>query len=128
MHPEVCRFVSDTMYGSRLTSRPGLSQWEVVSDGLRGAGNRWLAVEHVDNRQNSVEEADAIATEVARLLIGGRVVDPRRGARRLVMDDILIVAPYNAQVRCLSAVLPTGRVSALWTSSRVRRRRLSSAQ
>ncbi len=50
---------------------------------------------------SQVEEAERIAREVEVLLSTGRVDD-----RSLTLEDILIVAPYNAQVRCLRAALP----------------------
>jgi superfamily I DNA and/or RNA helicase len=54
------------------------------------AGLRFIAVDHAGNRQVSVEEAEVIAREVARFR----------------PEDVLVVAPYNAQVRCLRAALP----------------------
>jgi uncharacterized protein len=67
-----------------------------------------IGVEHTDNRGRSVEEADRIAAEVTRLLDGGTYID-RHGVRHpLTINDILIVAPYNAQVRCLKVRLPGG--------------------
>jgi predicted RecB family nuclease len=108
MHPTVCRFVSDTMYASRLEPIDGLDGQSVTSPGLAGSGLRMLAVEHTDNRQSAPEEADRIATEVARLLDRGRWTDRHGAEHPLTLDDILVVAPYNAQVRCLRAKLPPG--------------------
>jgi predicted RecB family nuclease len=90
MHPDVCRFVSEAMYEGRLTSRPGLERWAVESSGLCGAG------------------AEAVAAEVALLLDRGRVVEAGGVERALELEDILVVAPFNAQVRCLVAALPAG--------------------
>ena len=39
---------------------------------------------------------------------GGTYVDRYGEQKPLTLDDILIVAPYNAQVRCLRATLPEG--------------------
>jgi predicted RecB family nuclease len=108
MHPEVCRFVSDTMYDSRLLPIAGLERQAVVSGGLSGAGLRLIEVDHRDNRQSAREEAAAIAAEVTALLGGGRWTDRHGEERPLTLDDILVVAPYNAQVRCLRAQLPDG--------------------
>jgi superfamily I DNA and/or RNA helicase len=46
--------------------------------------------------------------EVARLLADGRYVDCDGVSRRLEPKDILVVAPYNMQVRCLLEHLPAG--------------------
>jgi uncharacterized protein len=108
MHPEVAGFVSRAMYDGRLTSAPGSERRRVDSPGLSGSGLRLIRVPHEDNRGRSPEEAEEVAGQVARLLDGGSYVD-RDGARHaLTLDDILVVAPYNAQVRCLTAMLPQG--------------------
>jgi len=108
MHPDVCGFVSRTMYDGRLTSVAGTERRRIDSPGLSGSGLRLLPVSHEDNRGRSAEEADAVAAEVARLLDGGTWVDRDGKRHTLTLDDILVVAPYNAQVRCLAARLPEG--------------------
>ena len=108
MHPDVCRFVSNTMYEGRLTPVEGCERRAIASPGLSGAGVRLLEVDHVENRQSSCEEADRIAAEVALLLDGGRFTDASGAERDLTLDDILVVAPYNAQVRYLRDRLPAG--------------------
>ncbi len=66
---------------------------EVEHRSLNGEeGLRFVPVEHSGNRQASPEEAEVVAREVERLGVG----------------NVLVVTPYNAQVRCLSAVLPPG--------------------
>ena len=108
MHPAVAGFVSRTMYDGRLTSAPGCERLRIDAPGLSGSGLRLVGVPHEDNRGRSPEEAEAVAGLVARLLDGGTHVD-RLGVRRpLTLDDILVVAPYNAHVRCLAAKLPEG--------------------
>jgi predicted RecB family nuclease len=108
MHPDISDFISKTMYDGRLSSVAGCELHRVDSPGLSGSGLRMIGVEHADNRGRSIEEADRVADEVARLLDGGTFVD-RHGVRHpLTLDDILVVAPYNAQVRCLKASLPAG--------------------
>jgi predicted RecB family nuclease len=104
MHPDVCRFVSEVVYDGRLESLPGLERQQVA--GI-GAGIRHLSVEHEGNSQASPEEAEAIAAEIDRLR--GRVYTAADGTTRpLRDDDVMVVAPYNAQVRCLSGRLPDG--------------------
>ena len=67
-----------------------------------------LAVEHSGNRTRSPEEADVIAAQVDALLDGGTFTDRDGDTRPLTLEDILIVAPYNAQVRTLQSRLPDG--------------------
>jgi predicted RecB family nuclease len=108
MHPGVCEFVSSTMYDGRLHSVEGCERQRIESPGLAGAGLRRIAVAHEDNRQRSPEEAEAIRGQVAALLDGGRWTDRHGDEHKLTLDDILVVAPYNAQVRTLKSVLPAG--------------------
>jgi uncharacterized protein len=96
------------MYDNRLSSVAGCELQRVDSPGLAGSGLRMIGVEHEDNRGRSIEEADRVADEVARLLDGGSYVDRHAVRHPLTLDDILVVAPYNAQVRWLKARLPVG--------------------
>ena len=100
MHPEVCRFVSDAFYEGRLRSIPECSE-RTTSDGV---GVRWLPVEHEGNRVESEEEADAIAAEIERLI--GHTFTTSGVERALRYSDVMVVAPYNAQVRLLRERLP----------------------
>ena len=77
MHPEVCRFVSEAFYEGRLGSIPECAE-RTTSDGV---GVRWLDVAHEGNRVDSEEEAEAIATEIERL-IGHTFRDRRRSSAR----------------------------------------------
>lgn len=106
MHPDVCRFVSEVMYDGRLDSAPGRERQMIESSGLSGTGLRMLYVEHSDNRQRAPEEAEQIASEVERLLDGGTFTDSEGATRSLTLQDILVVTPFNAQVRCLRSHLP----------------------
>jgi uncharacterized protein len=64
-------------------------------------------VEHDANQSAAREEVEVIAGLVARLLGGGTQWTDRGGDRHpLQLDDILVIAPYNAQVADLAARLP----------------------
>jgi uncharacterized protein len=108
MHPEVCAFISDLSYDGRLRSAEGRDRQRVSSTFAEGAGLRFLPVEHVGNAQASVEEADAVAAAVRALLDGGTFTTHEGHTRPITPRDVLIVAPYNMQVRCLRERLPDG--------------------
>ncbi len=102
MHPDVCRFVSEVVYDARLLPLEGLERQQL--EGV-GAGIRHLPVEHEGRSQSSPEEAEAIAREIDRLV--GRTYTAADGSTRpLRHEDVMVVAPYNAQVRCLRERLP----------------------
>ncbi len=102
MHPDVCRFVSEVVYDGRLLPLEGLERQSI--DGV-GAGLRYVPVEHEGRSQASPEEAEAIAREIESLL--GRTYTAADGRTwPLRHEDVLVVAPYNQQVRSLRAALP----------------------
>ena len=102
LHPAVCDFVSTVVYEGRLESHKHCSQQAVSgTDAWSGAGPRWAPVDHEGNRTSSTEEAEKVQEIVDELL--GRTWTGFDGSTRdLTLDDIMIVAPYNAQVACLT--------------------------
>ena len=105
MHPDVCRFVSEISYGGELHSLPECGNQAVTSGGLNGAGLRAFMVEHAGNRRESVEEAQLIAEQVA--LLGGGTVTRSDGVIQSIQDaGVMVVTPYNSQVRALRERLP----------------------
>ncbi len=110
MHPGVCAFTSEQFYGGRLHARENLARQTVVGPGpLAGHGLRFVPVGHAGNTNASGEEADRVADLVSELLDASAAWIDRQGVRkRLTLEDILVVAPYNAQVATLRARLPEG--------------------
>jgi predicted RecB family nuclease len=108
MHPDVCRFVSEVVYEGRLTSVAECARQRLAAPGaLSGTGVRFVPVAHAGNTRRSSEEAAAIAALV-RDLVRGEWTDAEGRTRPLGEQDIMVVAPYNAQVRCLRTALPEG--------------------
>lgn len=111
LHPEIARFTSEAYYEGRVSARPGLDNQKILPSlaggGLiLGSGLRYVPVEHSGNQARSPEEAQTIATLVEELLHGGRWQDKDLNIKDLTESDILIVAPYNAQVAALSEAMP----------------------
>lgn len=100
MHPDVCGFISGLLYEGKLHSAPGRERQSVRSAGLSGTGLRYVPVPHQLNRQQSTEEAHRIADEIETLLHGA-VTDIDGRLRPIMASDIIVVAPYNAHVRCI---------------------------
>jgi uncharacterized protein len=97
MHPAVCGPVSRLSYEGRLHSEENRTATRHL-DG-QAPGVRVLTVEHDGNSTSSPEEAAAIVA-ATRLLMGSQWTD-EDGTRPLRADDVLVVAPYNAQVLLL---------------------------
>lgn len=112
LHPAICAFTSEMFYESRLQPIKGLEQQEVRSQGpIRGSGLRFLPVVHEGNQNSSPEEAEAIAKLVGEILGSSTTWVDRHGIESAVtLDDILIIAPYNAQVFDLKDKIPGARI------------------
>jgi predicted RecB family nuclease len=104
MHPEVCAFVSGIAYDDRLQPDPACAAQAIAEV---GSGLRWVPVSHEANRTRSEEEAAVITGIVDDLR--GRAWTNKDGQQSwLDLDDILVIAPYNAQVAVLAEALPDG--------------------
>ena len=100
LHPEICAFTSELFYDSRLRSRPGLELQEIRSKSrISGSGLRFLPVVHEGNQSSSPDEADAIRDLVAEILDSKATwIDRKNNEVPIGLGNILIIAPYNAQV------------------------------
>jgi uncharacterized protein len=108
MHPDVCEFVSEVFYDGRLQSDARCSRQNLGQGvSLGGTGLRYVPVEHLGNRTVSPEEVERIADELGKL-VGLTWTDREGHQRPLDVADVLVVAPYNAQVRRLAERLPPG--------------------
>ncbi|HSG66401.1 MAG TPA: ATP-binding protein, partial [Gammaproteobacteria bacterium] len=111
LHPDITRFTSEAYYEGRLRARPGL-EWQAIvppagsRSGLYGSGLRFVPVPHIGNQSRSREEVHAIARIVEELLGMARWRNADRKLAPLTAQDILLVAPYNAQVSALIEALP----------------------
>jgi uncharacterized protein len=78
---------------------------------MNGAGLRLILVEHSGNQTDSHEEVEVIAGLIEPTVEAGATWTDSKGEEQpLRWSDILIVAPYNAQVAALAACLPQARV------------------
>lgn len=109
LHPALCSFTSEVFYDDRLEPEPHLVGQGVRSDVplADGVGPRLFGVPTVGADSESPQEAIAVA-ELARSIVGGSWTDPGGVTRPLDWDEILIVAPYNAQVGAIQRLLPAG--------------------
>ncbi|NLE82235.1 MAG: TM0106 family RecB-like putative nuclease [Rhodococcus sp.] len=97
MHPELCAPVSALSYEGRLRSQESVSGARTLT-GVE-PGVHTVYVDHRGNATQSPEEADEIVTTATKLL-GLHWSDPHEkiADHPLGESDILVVAPYNAQV------------------------------
>ena len=98
MHPAVCAPVSRLSYEGKLTSHASDRHLEGIEPGLHP-----VPVEHHDRSTSSPEEADAVVAIVRNSLgapwsVGGSTAG-------LDQENVIVVAPYNAQVELLREAL-----------------------
>jgi predicted RecB family nuclease len=114
LHPGICDFISGAIYEGRLRSEP-MTAKRVIRLGKKSArrvpveaGLLFVPVEHEGNSQGSDEEVAVIRELVAELLGREKTDETGKGKGAVTLEDILVVAPYNMQVRKLEAALGAG--------------------
>jgi hypothetical protein len=99
-------FTSEMFYESRLRSKPGLERQQLIGSAFTGAALWTVDVNHEGNRNASDEEVEAVDRLVTTLLEpGSRWVDEFEREAQITGRDILVVAPFNAQVARLDEKL-----------------------
>ncbi len=77
---------------------------------MSGSGLRFLPVAHRGNQNCSPEEAEVVEKLVENILSTGTCWSNKGEEQAVTLADILIIAPYNAQVFELQERLPGARV------------------
>jgi len=112
LHSSICAFNSELFYEGRLESKVENDQQSIEgSKSFPVPGLYYEAVEHQGNKNRSDEEVEKVNEIISGLLRPGSTWRDKDGSRRNVTkEDILVIAPYNAQVNALAAALPDIRV------------------
>ena len=105
MHPAICGFISDVVYEGRLkaSSETALQVITLPSNqtiSLPKAGIVFDAIEHSGCSQTSEQEAKRIR-DLIDLLVTGSYTDTKGMTYPISPANIMVVAPYNAQVKCI---------------------------
>jgi uncharacterized protein len=108
LHPDICAFTSELFYDGRLRARPENQNQRLNTIGsLDGTGLRYIPVQHDGNKSESLGEVGKVKEIVDSLLASGATWTDKTGKKSpLTLKDILVVAPYNAQVSALAKALP----------------------
>ncbi len=119
MHPDVCSVISDAVYESRIqphsqTSKQiiGFSNSSVAERIAKVSGIVWVPVEHIGNSQASDEEVDRIDALMKDLRLC-TYTDKDGNTKPVTLNDILIVAPYNMQVRKIANRISGAQVASV---------------
>ncbi|MBL8340214.1 MAG: TM0106 family RecB-like putative nuclease [Rubrivivax sp.] len=116
LHPSLAAFTSDTYYDGRLHAAEGRGQQRLGGAAstrpadppmpFAGAGLFLVEAPHQGNQAVAHEEVRAVVAIARTLLQTGTTFTSHEGhTRALAPQDILVVAPYNAQVSALRRAL-----------------------
>jgi len=118
MHSDICEVISQAVYESRLTSHSDNDKQMLIAPGQlsttfsKRSGVVWIPVSHSGNTQSSDEEVLAIENLI-NLLLKCCVADKQGAINVVTLNDILIVTPYNMQVRKIAARIPGSCVASV---------------
>jgi len=106
--PAICDLTSELFYERRLRPHAGVERQSLAGGtAFPGSGLWYVPVVHDANQSASPEEVEIVAELVRSLLEDGVRWSDRGGEEHdLRLEDILVIAPYNAQVADLTAALP----------------------
>ena len=109
LHPALCDYTSEAFYDNRLFPERHLATQRLTSRDARldGVGPRSFDVPTAGADSENPEEAEAVARLVRSLVDGATTWTDEHGiARPVGWSDVLVVAPYNAQVGAIRRLLP----------------------
>lgn len=112
LHPRISNYTSEVFYEGRLHSHDGreLLQLNGIAP-LTGTGVRFIPVSHKGRSSESYEEVSAASALLQALLDSGATYQDAEGVTHsLTRDDVLLITPYNDQVRALGVELPEFRI------------------
>jgi uncharacterized protein len=109
LHPDLCEFTSEVFYDGRLESEPRLAgqRLDARSPAIDGDGPRLVEIVTTGADSESPLEAARVAAIATGLIDRGATWTDAAGIQRTIgWEQILIVAPYNAQVGAIKRLLP----------------------
>ena len=112
LHPKISTYTSEVFYEGRLHSHPGRERLDLEgAPPLSGTGIRFVPVLHSGQSSESPEEAAELANLVHALMDARPTYTDATGFVHPLGDsDVLVITPYNAQVRAIRAALPNLRI------------------
>ncbi len=110
MHSDISSFISEQFYEGRLQSRVECSQQKIIGSSFAGTGIRYIPVEHQAHQSFSPEEVEKVSEIYHELISQASWLDHNRQRRKITYHDILIITPYNVQVRAIEVAIPQSRV------------------
>ena len=106
LHPDINSFISSNFYEDRLLCDSQTKDRSIdfgKKSTIQGSGIHYLEMNHRNNAQTSVEEFEVVRNLMKELI--GLTYHDNGYKRKLTIDDILVISPFNTQVNFLIAEL-----------------------
>ena len=117
LRPEICEFISDQFYEEKLTYDTMCEKRKLIK-GQNGL--LWYPVVHKQDCVNQSEEEATVVSEIIGELLGSEWTTTNQEnntlleeIKTLAVDDFMVVAPYNAQVRMIQTKLLTSGIDGI---------------
>ena len=108
LHPDIAAFISAIAYEGRLDAAPPCTERRIEGAPSWGTAHLcYIPVAHDGNHRRSPEKVEAVARIVNELL-RYHFRDEVGYTRSVTVEDVLVVAPFNAHVQHLIPALPEG--------------------
>ena len=108
LNKNLCRFISSAFYENKLKVHESANKRKLIlrESPFSNEGIVFISANHEGCSQKSLKEGQIIKDQYMKLLQGQFFQDLNAAPRPLNEEDILVVAPYNAQVNYLKSLLP----------------------
>ena len=112
LHPDICTYTSEVFYEGRLSSHEGRERQMIAGvSALSGSGLRFIPVNHYGNKSDSLQEAEELTLRIKELFTArGSWTDENAEEHKITVEDVLVITPYNAQVKAIAEVLKGVRI------------------
>ena len=105
LNKEICDYISSSFYDFRLKPHPVTSERSVTLDlkDLKDKGIFYIPTQHTDCTQRSDEEGKLI-NQYFKKILGKKSTDNGKD-KRIDIEDVMVVAPFNMQVNNLKKII-----------------------
>lgn len=106
LHPKINDFISSNFYEQRLICDEKTKNRSIQFNKkslIQNSGIHYLEMKHKNNAQTSIEEFEVVR-DIMKNIIGSNFED-NGFKRKLTINDILVISPYNTQVNLLISEL-----------------------
>ena len=117
MHGEICSLLSHHVYENRLEAHTDNDHQSITNPHpsriTQKSGVLFLSCDHTEDSTTSSEDEAALVKDLVQELLECSFTDKTGTTRKLTLDDIMVIAPFNLQVKEILRRIPEGRVGTI---------------